>query len=902
MRWYRFFALATIIVLLLSACAAGGDSSAALAPSAGLPDSPRMTDGPSEPPPTEPAASAGSAEAPVTIGFGGQQIERQVYEPLISAFNAQNPGIHVQFVSLDEVIEANDAANAGPSGLLRRVTSAADTAAFFVTPADIKNKYVQDLKPFMDADATFDSADYYPGALALFGQDAGIYAMPQTLPIPLLSYNKDLWAARGLAAPTPDMSWSNLAAFAAQLAQKRNDKVDTYGMIDQQGGVLALSAELNAAGINIATTPREQLQLEQPEFATALKHVVDLINSGAIYVQPQAQSSTPGVAQQLILDQRVGLWPPDALFDGPKEATPSFGIGTLVFPNPVLPFSGSPRAYLMSAGTSHQLEAWRWLSFLSHQPVTLPYERPDRPDRVPARKSVAEQSGYWSKLDAETKAAVTAALAHPPPPLAAFDAPSVPLVGRVLAAAVQGTKPVAQILHDAQATLNQQIASVQSTPTPDTAPIIVAPQAPDVAPAGATTINFSTLGLGSDQTRRIVQEFNQTNSGVFVKLRNIDLTKQTPQLADLTSSADCFDWFGPPVGSAVSGLLDLQPLADADAGFQLADYPATLLAPFKRSSALYGLPYKVNFRVLAYNQTAFDSAGLPHPTADWTPDDFLNTAQHLTSGSGAKKLYGFVAPDDQSEPLLFFMRRFGASLVRQSNGTQQPNFSDPVVLPAIRYYLDLLRSASPHTRLNGYGGQPDNSFLLTEQGQAGMWFTFGLDPENYQSPDFKVAIAPPPLGTSRVTADDLQVSGLYISASSQHPEACWTWLKYLSSAVAGLAVGFPARSSVAESQAFANQAPPGALDVYNAYRAAFERTSGSDIALDRSQIDLYWFFRAVDQALQGKDLERELADAQTMTEQYVACVQTGTAGRTCALQVDPSYHGTSTAAATPTPQ
>jgi multiple sugar transport system substrate-binding protein len=882
--------------MLLSACASGGDSSAALAPSPGPSDSPRTTDGPTEPPqPTEAAASSGSAEAPVTIGFGGQEIERQVYQPLISAFNAQNPGIHVQFVSLDSVIEANDAANGGTNGLLRAVTSAADTAAFFVTPADIKNKYVQDLKPFMDADATFNSADYYPGALELFGQDAGIYAMPQTLPIPLLSYNKDLWAARGLAAPKPDMSWSDLTAFAEQLAQKRGDKIDTYGMIDQQGGVLALSAELNAVGINIATTPRDQLQLEQPEFATALKHVVDLIKSGAIYVQPQAQSSTPGVAQQLILDQQIGLWPPDALFDGPKDATPSFGIGTVAFPNPVLPFSGSPRAYLMSAGTSHQLEAWRWLSFLSHQPVSLPYERPDRPDRVPARTSVAEQSGYWSKLDAETKAVVTAALAHPPPPLAAFDAPSVPLIGRVLADAVRGTQPIAQILHAAQSTLNLQIASAQPTPTPDGAPVIVAPQVPDVAPAGATTITFSSLGLGADQTRRIVEKFNRANTGVFVKLRNIDPSKQTPQLADLAGSSDCFDWAGPPVGSDVGGLLDLQPLVDADASFQLADYPAALLAPFKRSSALYGLPYKVDFRLLAYNETAFDRAGLPHPTADWTPDDFLNTAQHLTSGSGAQKLYGFVAPDDQSEPLLFFLRRFGASLVRQSNSGQQPNFSDPAVLQTIRFYIDLLHSASPHTRLNGYGGQPDNSFLLTEQGQAGMWFTFGLDPEVYQSQDFKVAIAAPPLGTSQVSADDVHVSGLYISTSSQHPDACWSWLKYLSDSVEGLAIGFPARSSVAASQEFANQAPPGAVDVYKAYRAAFERTtSGGALALDRSQIDLYWFFRAVDQGLQGKDLERELADAQTVTEQYVACVQTGTAAHTCALQVDPSYQGTST--------
>jgi hypothetical protein len=57
------------------------------------------------------------------------------------------------------------------------------------------------------------------------------------------------------------------------------------------------------------------------------------------------------------------------------------------------------------------------------------------------------------------------------------------------------------------------------------------------------------------------------------------------------------------------------------------------------------------------------------------------------------------------------------------------------------------------------------------------------------------------------------------------------------------------------------------------------------------QIDYYWFFRAIDHALQGKNLERELANAQTLTEQYLACVRGGAKGSICATQVDPSYQG-----------
>jgi hypothetical protein len=38
----------------------------------------------------------------------------------------------------------------------------------------------------------------------------------------------------------------------------------------------------------------------------------------------------------------------------------------------------------------------------------------------------------------------------------------------------------------------------------------------------------------------------------------------------------------------------------------------------------------------------------------------------------------------------------------------------------------------------------------------------------------------------------------------------------------------------------------------------------------------HWFYAALDNALQGKDLEQELAIAQERTTQFLACVRQGT--------------------------
>jgi len=84
----------------------------------------------------------------------------------------------------------------------------------------------------------------------------------------------------------------------------------------------------------------------------------------------------------------------------------------------------------------------------------------------------------------------------------------------------------------------------------------------------------------------------------------------------------------------------------------------------------------------------------------------------------------------------------------------------------------------------------------------------------------------------------------------------------------------------------------GAADVYQAYTQALERSG--DLApggntLGTRVIDYFWFYRALDRALQGEDLERELAEAQELTEQYIACMRSSAQRQDCEHQADPTY-------------
>jgi hypothetical protein len=181
-----------------------------------------------------------------------------------------------------------------------------------------------------------------------------------------------------------------------------------------------------------------------------------------------------------------------------------------------------------------------------------------------------------------------------------------------------------------------------------------------------------------------------------------------------------------------------------------------------------------------------------------------------------------------------------------------------------------------------------------------MWFDFSFGIEFGGDPGFVHAVAPLPIGDRPLTASDFNVSGLHINAATEQPEACWTWMKYLSGQVFEMHNQFPARISVATSEEFLSQAEVGAAEVFAAYREALQETpretTGSMVPW-RGNIDYYWFYRALDQVLQGEaDLEHAMAAAQVTTEDYLACLRNDTEAYVCATQVDPEYDGVNQAA------
>jgi len=873
--------------------------------------------------------SAGQNQT-VTISFAVWEYERSIYQPLVERFTSEHPDINVVLVSLDDVMMFNPGNNepSSPLDQLRRVVSAADTApSFAVTQEAFGTPLLFDLKPLMDADATFQRDDFFPGTIERYTAKGGIWALPRYHSAPLMVYNRTLFQNANLPEPRPGWTWEEMLATAERLTERSGATNLTYGLMEPSSGVLLLLELLSAQGIDVLNAAPMETDLTAPEYVAVIERVRDLYRRGVL-VEPYLRSAAADDPTQLVREGRVAIWSDMTYIsnDDGTRWTPDFPVGRVPFPaSELMPFFTYSEGFIISGGTAHPEAAWRWIEWLSRQPTWRPEEY-DAISRIPARQSVAQQTDFWSTLDPQTAEAYRWTIANSKP---TPESPSGFAIMSALSQAMQTALSdpkanVRQALAEAQRQMQESIAQQELTPTPkpNLNPVVVATPEPQEAPVGATTITFSLYVYSPAEFRRIARAFREQRPDIFVQLKQFEWTPDTPQVtaATLAQTSDCFSWSGPLQTSDYPELLDLRPLIDADPAFPRDDFPPALLAYYGNDGRLYGLPHTISMRVLSYNHAAFEAAGLQPPRADWTPDDFLAAAQALTKGDGDQRQWGYIPLGGPQADLLFFVSQFGASLTVGDGKDLRPNYTDPRTVAAIRWYLDLsaVHKVTPpfkfHYRRDDPGGFEDRSFELLQSGRVGMWLGYGETFENVvfmpaeggppptAAPLSPVArdirIAPLPVGKAGLPPDEVFARGLFISAKTQQAQACWEWIKFLSGDVPVMYGDMPARRSIAQSDAFLKQVPPERAAMFEAFRAALAvpvRTTvtSSANAIYSPNSDPYWLFQALSNTLEkGANLERELATAQRFATAFAKCMnRAGAKAARCAKEVDPDYKG-----------
>jgi ABC-type glycerol-3-phosphate transport system substrate-binding protein len=393
---------------------------------------------------------------------------------------------------------------------------------------------------------------------------------------------------------------------------------------------------------------------------------------------------------------------------------------------------------------------------------------------------------------------------------------------------------------------------------------------------------------------------------ITVEVKKLRYSRETT-IADLAEQADCFDW-SPPQGTSgdLEAIFSLEPFLEADSSFSLADFYPSLLAQFTRQGQLYGLPGHAVPYVVKYNVDLFDAAGRAYPAPDWTTDDFLQTAIALTRGSSEDRQYGFVAAPIEYQELMLMLERRGARPVDRSVDPPTIRFDDPDTIAALYWYVAL--SA-------GYGVKPffvtdwaqlaeadwegrvNEANAIIKGGQAAMWTDFESVDLFWVPAGINVGVAPFPAALGGAAGAYNTVTGYFISAHAEAPQACWEWIAYLTTRPE-LSRWVPARRSILQSDAYRDKVGD---DRATAYQVSLD---GVD-KLPIQQIDkedewlyaaiLFWLPQAYGQAVTGEaSVEDALETTQRTFDDYRACVtlhqamldRQGLAA--CLQEVDPS--------------
>ena len=191
------------------------------------------------------------------------------------------------------------------------------------------------------------------------------------------------------------------------------------------------------------------------------------------------------------------------------------------------------------------------------------------------------------------------------------------------------------------------------------------------------------------QEREILEGFTE-QFGSTVDIEFNPDSYDTKLLAGLAAgnAPDVFLWWNYPAMVSRNGLEDIMPYVNGDSPLDLSIYFEPVLNVGRRGDGLYGIPKDWTSRAVFYNKALFDAAGIPHPTNEWTMDEFLAIAQELTVGEGADKQYGFYTWNSQY-PLQGIVWSNGGDFISPDGMTATGYLDSPETIEAIDWYIRL---------------------------------------------------------------------------------------------------------------------------------------------------------------------------------------------------------------------
>lgn len=813
----------------------------------------------------------------ITITLAVSEFEQDAFETAIAEFEVQHPNIKVQIVPTNPGITSASRNIEGHLSDLDEFASSADVLLVSqdtLSLAGTQAGYFLNLSPLTSADTSLNIDDFIPQVWQSFQWDRGVWALPLTVDVYVLIYNPTAFDEVGL--PYPDPSWTlDDFVFAVRALTTINTDGEIEGAFFDYGTSEYLFRSLLGSSLTDIGSFPTQPMLENPELAQILTTWAELREEGAvgglgsgisIFVIGGGAADGP----PLSIQRSFAL----SAFPGSNNQNQIMPAGTLL---PGGSAGLEVQGIAISAGTLYPEQAYELAKFLTYSPDVVN----NLFGSIPARSSLDgveptnnNDSGPGGgpgrriniQLSPENRALVDQALNHaiPTSDMMFFD-----YVDAALDLMESDALDAASALREVQA---QAVGDVQTAASTDAAVIVATPVPEVILAPGEISLNFGMVSFirgfsGDNQWADIINEFvaNDPVVGQVV----VDMPFET----DVDSLAETYDCFYLPTNSVsadnVPSLINLDPFLDTDPEFNEADIIGNVMSQLQFDNKIWAYPITIQPEILRYDSDIFAQAGVPQPENGWTVADFTDALRRIYDATGDTP---FAPGGFGSDYLMSLIIAFGGLPLDFRTDPPTVNFTDPASVEAIRQVLDLAKAGMiEYSEISTSGGLVRGIMTIGPGEEASAISTFSLNALNIlqrNSEDTRFGLTTYPLG-SQYTPIAYDIGTGYISANTQNPDACYTWLKTI------------ARHpelffSMSVSRSLVNSLDPQTANIYNQIDNLLQQPGviemPSGIGNARTIWPQNWLNRAFNRyVLEDADLETELAQAETYAREYQTC-------------------------------
>ncbi|MBZ0295123.1 MAG: extracellular solute-binding protein [Anaerolineae bacterium] len=810
----------------------------------------------------------------VTITLAVSDFSQDAFETAVAEFEAQHPNIKVQIVPTNANVAS--ASNNLESHLsdLEDYASSADVLLVSqdtVSLAGTQAGYFLNLSPLTSADPTLNADDFVPQAWQSFQWDRGVWALPLTVDVYILVYDPTAFDEAGL--PYPDPSWTlDDFAFAVRTLTTTDADGEVQGAFFDFGTSEYLFRSL--LGSNLADTNADPIQpmLENPDLAQMLTTWAELRSEGAV-------SGLSGGASFFVIGGGAEDGPPMSIQRSFALASPPGGnnpnqttsVGTLL---PGGSAGLEVQGIAISSGTLYPEQAYELAKFLTFSPDVVN----SLFGSIPARNSLAgveptsDDSGpgrnFNIQLSPENQALVDQALSQA---ASASDMLFFDYVNSAISLMESDGLDATSALSEVEA---QAVADVQTAADTNAAVIVATPVPEVVLAPGEISLNFGMVSFirgfsDENQWTDVVNDFVASDPVVG------QVVVDTPFDTAVDTLAEAYDCFYLPTNSVsadnVSSLINLDPFLDTDLDFDENDIIGNVMSQLQFDNKTWAYPITVQPEILRYDSDILAMSGVPAPESGWTVDAFVDALQRINDATGETP---FVPGVSGSDYIMSLIIAFGGLPLDYRTDPPAINFTNPASVEAIRQVLDLAKSGLIEYNQLGTGSGPGRAIFSIGGGDsASAITTFSLNAlnilQNRQDGATNFGLTTYPSG-SQYTPIAYDIGTGYISANTQSPDACYSWLKTISRHTELF-------SAMPASRSLATTLDPQTANLYDQVDnilqqpGVIEMPSGFGNA--RTIWPQNWLNRAFDRyVLEDADLDLELSQAEAYAKEYQTCI------------------------------